>query len=79
MYSEEIETEVSALRDTHRKGLILFMLKSMEISVLDGSRSNCLNSTHNISLVFFVACTWGMETEPSNNENIFIIENILVL
>lgn len=79
MYSEKIETEVSALFNMHMKGLILFTLKSVQISVPDGSRSNCLNSTHNISLVFFTACTWGMETDPSNHENIVITEKILVL
>lgn len=56
MYPEKIETEVSALFNMHTKGLILFTLKSVQISVPDGSRSNCLNSTHNISLVFFTAC-----------------------
>lgn len=79
VYSEKIETEVSALFNTHMKGLILFTLKSVEISVLDGSRNNCLNSPHSISLVFFMVCTWGMETDLSNNENIVIIEKILVL
>lgn len=79
MYSEKIETEVSALFNMHMKGLILFTLKSVEISVLDGSRNNCLNSTHSISLVFFLVCTWGMETGLSNHENIVIIEKILAL
>lgn len=75
----KIETEVSALFNTHMKGLILFTLKSVEISVLDGSRNNCLNSAYSISLVFFMVCTWGMETDLSNHENIVIIEKILVL
>jgi len=79
MYSEKIETEVSVLFNTHMKGLILFTLKSVEISVLYGSRSNCLNSTHEVSLVFFMVCTWGMKSDPSNHENIVIIEKILVL
>lgn len=75
----KIETEVSALFNTHIKSLILFTLKSVEISVLDGSRNNCLNSAYSISLVFFMVCTWGMETDLSNHENIVIIEKILVL
>lgn len=75
----KIETEVSALFNMHVKGLILFTLKSVEISVLDGSRNNCLNSAYSISLVFFMVCTWGMETDLSNHENIVIIEKILVL
>lgn len=79
LYSEKIETEVSALFHTHMKGLILFTLKSVEISALDGSRSNCLNYTRNVSLVLFTVCTWGIETDPSNNENTVIIEKILVL
>lgn len=79
MYSEKIEAGVSALFNTHMKGLILFTLKSEEISVLDGSRNNCPNSTHSISLVFFMVCTWGMEIDLSNHENIVIIEKILVL
>lgn len=79
MYSEKIETEVFALFNMHMKGLILFTLKSVEISVLDGSRNNCLDSTHSISLMFFLVCKWEMETGLSNHENIVIIEKILAL
>lgn len=51
MYSEKIETEASALFNTCMKGLILFTLKSVEISVCDGKQLS--EFTHVISLVFF--------------------------
>lgn len=51
MYSEKIETEASALFNTCTKGMILFTLKSVEISVLDGKQLS--EFTRIISLEFF--------------------------